>query len=48
MVGTVLPCGDRRELAHDELPVHEQGFHRHMSNNTGFMNFPIETAAAFP
>ena len=26
----------------------EQGLHRHMSNNTGFMNFPIETAAAFP
>ena len=26
----------------------KQGLHRHMSNNTGFMNFPIETAAAFP
>ena len=26
----------------------EQGSHRHMSNNTRFMNFPIETAAAFP
>ena len=26
----------------------KQGFHRHMSNNTGFMNFPMETAAAFP
>ena len=26
----------------------KQGLHRHMSNNTGFMNLPIETAAAFP
>ena len=26
----------------------KQGFHRHMSSNTGFMNFPIETVAAFP
>ena len=26
----------------------KQGLHRHMSNNTRFMNFPIETAAAFP
>ena len=26
----------------------KQGLHRHTSNNTGFMNFPIETAAAFP
>ena len=26
----------------------KQGLHRHMSNNTGFMNFPIETAVAFP
>ena len=36
--------------AHDEFVRDrcEQGFHRHMSNNTGFMNFPIETAAAFP
>ena len=40
--------------AHDESPVPcvrdrcKQGFHRHMTNNTGFINFPIETAAAFP
>ena len=26
----------------------KQGLHRHMSNSTGFMNFPTETAAAFP
>ena len=25
----------------------KQGFHRHMTNNTGFMNFPIEIVAAF-
>ena len=52
MVGTALPCGDRRELG--SRPVTsvirdrcKQGLHRHMSNNIGFMNFPIETAAAF-
>ena len=26
----------------------KQGLHRHMSNNSGIMNLPIDTAAAFP
>ena len=26
----------------------KQGLHRHVSNNIGFMNFPIEIVVAFP
>ena len=53
VVGAALPCGDRRELGSRRVTRVirdrcKQGFHRHVSNNTGFMNFQIETAAAFP
>ena len=45
---TALPCGDRRELGSHVFVIVVSSFYRHMSNNFGFMNFPIETAAAFP
>ena len=46
VVGTALPCGSTRAGLTTSHPCVrdgcKQGFHRHMSNNTGFMNFAIE------
>ena len=52
MVGAALPCCDRRELGTRRVTSVfrdrcKQGLHRQMSNNTGFMNFPLDIAAAF-